>query len=175
MVAPANPETTALYEEVRTALTASFGAALLASEVAYDFPVFTVERSALFEVLKYLKEAEDIGFSFLTTLAGLHYPDQAGRELGLMYQLHDLPRNRRVRIKTFFPQADAFAPSITSLWPAANWMERQEYDFFGIVFQGHPDLRRILNMDDVQFFPLRKDFPLEDPTRDDKDDSMFGR
>lgn len=175
MAAPANPEITALYQEVREALHQRFGAALVGSEIAYDFPVFTVERSALFEVLRTLKEDVALGFPFLTTLAGLHYPDQAGRELGLMYQLHDLRRNRRVRIKTFFPVADPTAPSITGLWPAANWMERQEFDFFGIVFEGHPDLRRILNMEDIQFFPLRKEFPLEDPTRDDKDDSMFGR
>jgi NADH-quinone oxidoreductase subunit C len=174
-MAAAAPEIVALHDEVRDSLVARFGAAVLHTEIAYDFPVFTVDRLVIFDVLRSLKEAGDAGFPFLTTLAGLHYPEQTMRELGVMYQLHHLPRNRRIRIKTFFPAMDPVVPSITGLWAAANWMERQEFDFFGIVFQGHPNLKRILNMDDVQFFPMRKDFPLEDPTRDDKDDSMFGR
>jgi NADH-quinone oxidoreductase subunit C len=61
------------------------------------------------------------------------------------------------------------------LWPTANWMERETWDFFGIKFKGHPNLKRILNMEDFPAFPLRKDYPLEDPTRQDKDDSIFGR
>ena len=64
---------------------------------------------------------------------------------------------------------------MTSLFPSANWMERQEYDFFGIEFEGHPDLRRILNVDEMDYFPMRKEFRLEDATRDDKEDKYFGR
>ncbi|MFZ1333481.1 MAG: NADH-quinone oxidoreductase subunit C, partial [Flavobacteriales bacterium] len=63
----------------------------------------------------------------------------------------------------------------TDLWPTANWMEREAWDFFGIKFKGHPNLIRILNMEDFPAFPMRKDYPMEDPTRKDKDDSMFGR
>lgn len=64
---------------------------------------------------------------------------------------------------------------MTHLWPAANWMERETYDFFGVEFVGHPDLRRILNVDDMDYFPLRKQYPLEDGTRTDKEDEFFGR
>jgi NADH-quinone oxidoreductase subunit C len=80
-----------------------------------------------------------------------------------------------VRLKTFFPLVDPVVPSATPLWPAANWMERQEYDFFGIRFQGHPNLTRILNVDELDAFPMRKEFPLEDTTRHDKADALFGR
>jgi NADH-quinone oxidoreductase subunit C len=86
-----------------------------------------------------------------------------------------MPENKRIRLKTFFAVNDCEVPTVTTIWPTAGWMERQEYDFFGINFKGHPDLRRILNMDDITFFPMRKEFPLEDPTRDDKNDAMFGR
>ena len=66
-------------------------------------------------------------------------------------------------------------PSITSVFSAANWMERQEFDFFGIIFTGHPNLKRILNMDEMTYHPMRKEYPLEDGTREDKNDKMFGR
>jgi NADH-quinone oxidoreductase subunit C len=86
-----------------------------------------------------------------------------------------MPKNLRIRIKIFVPENHLEVPTATVLWPTANWMERQEYDFFGIIFKGHPNLKRILNMDDITFFPMRKEFPLEDQTRDDKNDAMFGR
>jgi NADH-quinone oxidoreductase subunit C len=66
-------------------------------------------------------------------------------------------------------------PTAVTIWPAANWMERETYDFYGILFEGHPNLVRILNVEDMTVFPMRKDFPLEDQTREDKNDSMFGR
>jgi NADH-quinone oxidoreductase subunit C len=71
--------------------------------------------------------------------------------------------------------ADPVFRSAVDLWPAANWMERETWDFFGIRFEGHPNLKRILNMEDFPAFPLRKDYPLEDPTRQDKNDDFFGR
>ena len=92
-----------------------------------------------------------------------------------MYQLHNLPKNWRIRIKTFFPVTNPEVPSLTPLFPSANWQERQEYDFFGIIFKGHPNLKRILNMDEMNYFPMRKEYALEDAGRDDKNDTMFGR
>jgi NADH-quinone oxidoreductase subunit C len=167
-------QTQALHDQVRDALVAALGSdAILQSELQYDFPVFVVKRENIIAALRLLKDNH--GYNFLTTLCGLHYPHNKGQELGVMYQLHNMPENKRVRFKIFFPENDAEAPTATVLWPTANWMERQEFDFFGIKFKGHPNLKRILNMDDITFFPLRKEFPLEDQTRDDKDDSMFGR
>ncbi len=162
-----------LLNSVEEKLKAKFGDAIISSEQHYDFPVFVIKREAIYDVLQYLKEDE--GYTFLTTMCGLHYPSNAGQELGVMYQLHNMPKNNRIRLKTFFSINDAQVPTVTTLFPTANWMERQEYDFFGIIFKGHPNLKRILNVDDMVAFPMRKEFPLEDGTREDKDDKMFGR
>ena len=160
---------TSVDEKLRT----KFGDAIIASEQHYDFPVFIIRKDAMYNVLEFLKT--DLEYTFLTTLCGLHYPANAGQELGVMYQLHNLPKNQRIRLKTFFSVNDPKIQSVVNLFPTANWMERQEYDFFGILFQGHPNLKRILNVDDMTAFPMRKEFPLEDQTREDKDDKMFGR
>ena len=162
-----------LLTTVGDKLKAKFGEAIISAEQQYDFPVFIIRRDAVYDVLKFLKEDE--GFAFLTTMCGLHYPDNKGHELGVMYQLHNLPQNLRIRLKTFFPVSDPNLPTVTTLFPTANWMERQEYDFFGIIFKGHPNLKRILNMDEMTYHPMRKEYPLEDGTREDKDDRMFGR
>lgn len=165
-----------LHDTVLARLKEKFGESILSSEIQYDFPVITVDRAHVYEALQFLKEDEALSFHFLTTMCGLHYPEHKHHQFGVMYQLHNMPKNARIRIKTFFPASDHMeVPTVTTLWPTANWMERQEYDFFGIHFKGHPNLKRILNMEDISFFPMRKEFPLEDQTRDDKDDSMFGR
>lgn len=132
-------------------------------------------RDNIIELLKFLRDDEDLQFNFLTTLCGVHYPEQTDRELNVVYHLHNWRQNVRMRVKIAFPITDPFVPTATVLWPSANWMERQEYDFFGIHFSGHPDLRRILNVDDMEVFPMRKEYRLEDGTRTDKDDRFFGR
>lgn len=164
-----------LHDAVLARLQEKFGEGIVSSSIEYDFPVFIVKRENISDILKFLKEDAAMNYHFLTTMCGLHYPDEKGKEFGVMYQLHNMPENKRIRIKTFFPANDLEIPTATGLWATAGWMERQEYDFFGIVFKGHPNLKRILNMEDITFFPMRKEFPLEDPTRDDKNDSMFGR
>ena len=164
-----------LLQYIEEKLKSKFGDAIVSAEQHYDFPVFVIKREKLFEVVKFLKEDSETGFEFLTTLCGLHFPDNKGQELGVMYQLHNMPKNWRIRLKTFFPIADPEVPTLTPLFSSANWQERQEYDFFGIVFKGHPDLRRILNMNEMNYHPMRKEYPLEDGTRTDKNDSMFGR
>jgi NADH-quinone oxidoreductase subunit C len=164
-----------LLTNVGDKLKAKFGDALVSAEQHYDFPVFVIKKEAIFDVLKFLKEDQEMGYTFLTTMCGLHYPENKGAELGVMYQLHNLPENKRIRLKTFFPVADPQIPSVTPLFATANWMERQEYDFYGIIFKGHPNLKRILNMDEMTYHPMRKEYPLEDGTREDKDDKMFGR
>jgi NADH-quinone oxidoreductase subunit C len=92
-----------------------------------------------------------------------------------VYHLHNLEENYRLRVKAWLNISNPEIASATSIWKGANWMERETYDFFGVVFTGHPDLRRILNVDHMEVFPLRKEFPLEDSTREDKDDRFFGR
>ena len=92
-----------------------------------------------------------------------------------MYQLHSLVNNWRIRLKIYLPEENPETPTLTTVFSAANWMERETYDFFGVNFVGHPNLKRILNVDEMDYFPMRKEFPMEESTRIDKDDEMFGR
>ncbi|QEC51690.1 NADH dehydrogenase subunit C [Anseongella ginsenosidimutans] len=135
---------------------------------------FATGREKLPEIIRFLKEDASLAFRFLTDLTGVHYPDRE-LPLGVVYHLQSMALNRRLRIKAFLPLNDPRIETLTNLFPGANWMERETYDFFGIIFEGHPDLRRILNMDDMVAFPMRKEFPLEDPNRRDKNDDFFGR
>ncbi len=164
-----------LLNVVGDKLKAQFGAGIISSELLYDYPVFTVKSELICDVVKFLYNDEDLAFQYLTTLAGLHYPSNKGLELGVMYQLHNLPKNLRIRIKIFFSINNPVVPTITPVFSAANWMEREAFDFYGIIFSGHPNLKRILNMEDMTYHPMRKEYPLEDGTREDKDDKMFGR
>jgi NADH-quinone oxidoreductase subunit C len=164
-----------LLSTVGDKLKTHFEAGLISAEMVADYPVFIVNRDIIEEVVKFLYHDEELAFQYLTTLAGLHYPDNKGHELGVMYQLHNLQKNFRIRLKIFFSINDPVVPTITTVFSGANWMERQEFDFYGIIFKGHPNLKRILNVDDMNYHPMRKEYPLEDGTREDKDDRMFGR
>ncbi len=126
-------------------------------------------------ILSLLDELRALGYDFLADLTAVHYPHEAGRELAVVYHLVDMRTRDRIRIKTFTSEEKPEVPSATGIYAAANWMERETYDFYGIQFQGHPDLRRILNVDEMDYHPMRKQYPLEDQTREDKDDEMFGR
>ncbi|HNF49334.1 MAG TPA: NADH-quinone oxidoreductase subunit C [Chitinophagales bacterium] len=161
---------------IESTLNEQFPGALLQIEEQYDFPVFIIANDQVKNVLKFLKENKDTDFHFLTTLCCIHYNlNTADKEFAMMYQLHNMPKGWRIRIKTFLPKDELTVPTVTDLWPAANWLERQEFDFFGIFFDGHPNLKRILNMDEMNYHPMRKEYALEDFGRTDKDDKMFGR
>jgi NADH-quinone oxidoreductase subunit C len=147
---------------------------VLESATTCDLLCISVEASIVHELIGFLKDDSEMNFSFLTTLCGIHYPDQA-LPLGVVYHLHNLERNTRLRIKTFLPAANPEIASICDIFPAANWMERETFDFFGITFSNHPNLIRILNVEYLDYFPLRKEYPLEDPTREDKENKFFGR
>ncbi|TAH27267.1 MAG: NADH-quinone oxidoreductase subunit C [Cytophagales bacterium] len=161
-------------EFITSQLTSSFGHYIINSEETYGMITITVDRSKILEIMNYLYLDPKLSFTFLTDLTGVHFPEPKD-ELGVVYHLHNLPANIRLRIKTFFPKSDSVIDSLTSLFSSANFMERETYDFFGIIFKGHPNLKRILNVDDLDYFPLRKEYALEDSTRTDKDDTMFGR
>ena len=152
----------------------TFGNDILKVDTGSDILTFTVASPMIHEVIRFLKEDENMNFDFLTDLCGIHYPDR-GLPLGVVYHLHNLKENRRIRIKTFVTMNDPNISSVTDLFSAANWMERETYDFYGIIFEGHPNLIRILNVEYMDYFPMRKEYPLEDPTREDKDDRFFGR
>jgi NADH-quinone oxidoreductase subunit C len=158
---------------VVTKLIHNFGEAIEHHEIMADMLCIGVKKNVIYDVLLFMRDDNELQYNFLTTLCGMHYPDSA--QLGVVYHLHSFGNNHRIRIKTTTVISDPVIPTITSIWPAANWMERETYDFYGIIFDGHPNLVRILNVDDMTVFPMRKEFPLEDQTREDKDDSMFGR
>jgi NADH-quinone oxidoreductase subunit C len=147
---------------------------VISSSEPYGFLTVEVKKEELKKVIHHLKESS-LNFMFLTDICGIHYPDHKEKELGVIYHLHNLQENFRIRIKSFFPKDNAEVDSITDLYSGANWMERETYDFYGITFKGHPDLRVILNMEELGYHPLLKEYALEDGTRTDKDDSMFGR
>ena len=170
-----NMETSSLNELISAALKSRYADKFIGEEQQYDFAVYTLDKSILIDALSFLKTDPEIACSFLTTLCGVHMPEQKGAEFGMMYQLQNMQKNVRIRIKVWMSKDDLHVPTATDIWPSANWMERQEYDFFGFKFDGHPDLRRILNMDEMNYFPMRKEYPLEDGSRDDKNDKMFGR
>lgn len=151
-----------------------FGQDIFKVDTASDILTVTVASPVIHEVIRFLKEDEFLHFGFLTTLCGIHYPDR-GLPLGVVYHLHNLTDNNRIRIKTFITTTIPHLASVTDLFSAANWMERETYDFYGIIFEGHPNLKRILNVDYMDYFPMRKEYPLEDQTRKDKDDRYFGR
>lgn len=156
-------------------LVAKFGAGIISHDEPYGLLTIVADKNINVEILKYLFDDEQLQFQFMTDLCGIHYPDQAGLELGVIYHLHSLVNNIRVRFKFFLPVSNPKIASATAVYATANWQERETYDFFGIIFDGHPDLRRILNVDEMVAFPLRKEFPLEDPNRIDKKDYYFGR
>lgn len=162
-------------EYIQQRLTEKFGDAVSHVEEPYGLLSFEVPKDLNLKVMQFLYDDETLKFRFLTDLCGVHYPDQKGRELAVVYHLHNLEDNVRLRMKVFTDvnQPDVF--TATSLFQSANWQERETYDFYGINFVGHPNLKRILNVDEMDYFPMRKEFPLEDQTRIDKDDEMFGR
>ncbi len=146
------------------------------TSVTEPFGLLTIEtsRESIIDLLTFLKTDPTLQFIYLTDLTAIHYPEQE-KPIGIIYHLHSLVNNVRIRIKVFVADGDVHMPTATVLWNGANWMERETYDFFGVVFDGHPDLRRILNIDDMTVFPMRKEYPLEDPNRVDKRDYFFGR
>jgi NADH-quinone oxidoreductase subunit C len=162
-------------ETILLAISEAVPGAVTHHDETYGMLSVTMSRENMWNVLKALRDHATLQFNFLTTLAATHYPDRIGSEIEMMYQLHSWTNNVRVRLKCSLPITDPSIATATNLWPTANWMERQEYDFFGVLFTGHPDLRRILNVDDLDVFPMRKEYALEDGTRTDKDDRFFGR
>ncbi len=162
-------------EHIKLKLTEKFGEELYGFDEPYGMLTFVSNKEINLKVLNFLSEDPELKFRFMTDLCGIHYPDNKGAELGVIYHLHNLEDNIRIRYKVF---TDINKPDIytaTNLFSAANWMERETYDFYGVNFIGHPNLKRILNVDEMDYFPMRKQYPLEDQTRVDKDDEMFGR
>jgi NADH-quinone oxidoreductase subunit C len=119
-----------------------------------------VQRERIVEVCEFLKNDENTPFNYLSDLTCVHYPDRGDAPFEVVYNLFSIPANERVRLKVSTTE-DTSVDSVTGVWPAANWLEREVFDLFGIRFANHPDLRRLLLPPDWEGHPLRKDFPLE--------------
>lgn len=114
-------------------LKEKFNTKVLNVELLYDIVCATISLDAIKDVISYLN---DSGYTFLTSCNGMHFPD-AEEKFGMVYHLHNLPQNLRIRLKTFTKSEHPTFPSLMDIYPTANWMERQEYDFFGFHFTGH--------------------------------------
>ncbi|NOT36317.1 MAG: NADH-quinone oxidoreductase subunit C [Saprospiraceae bacterium] len=162
-------------EEIIQFLQSKTGSEVLFEVDRYNVIQAEIPVHQLYKTMNLLFKDLEFKISNLIDLCGIHYPENKGKELGVVYHLQSLQYKILLRLKVFVPIEKPDVPSITGIYAAANWMERETYDFYGINFLGHPDLRRILNMDEMVDFPMRKEFPLEDPFREDKADFHFGR
>lgn len=160
---------------IKQRLVEKFGEQVSGFEEPYGMLTFEAPKDINLKVLNFLYDDERLKFRFLTDLCAVHYPANKAKELAVVYHLHNIEDNVRIRFRI---HTDIIRPDVytaTGLFSAANWMERETYDFFGVNFVGHPKLKRILNVEEMDYFPMRKEYPLEDQSRIDKDDEMFGR
>lgn len=162
-----------LFDKISNVINEKFPGDILQAEHHYDFPVFTLKKDNIIAIIKLLKEHHTTQMQYLTTLCGIHYSD--ANQIAVMYQLHNMMTNERIRLKILLPAENPEVPTLTGVFASANWMERETFDFFGVIFKGHPNLKRILNVEEMIIYPLRKEYPLEDQVRSDKNDTMFGR
>lgn len=124
----------------------------------------TVRKEAILDILSFLKKS--LQYNLLTDVTAVDYLGKKADRYLMVYQLFSLPNKDRLRIKTPVSEADCRIPTVSQIWATANWLEREVYDLFGITFDNHPDLRRILMTDDWEGHPLRKDYPLQGPDRE---------
>ena len=137
-----------------------FGASVERVTVFRDQLTLEVERHRLPVVARALRDDPALRFELCLGVSGVHYPDDAGRELHAMYPLMSITHNRRIQLEVAAPDADPHIPSLFTVYPTSDWHERETYDFFGILFDGHPSLTRIEMPDDWVGHPQRKDYPL---------------
>ncbi|MEN9855495.1 MAG: hypothetical protein RLZZ157_621 [Pseudomonadota bacterium] len=142
--------------DLQTRVTTALGPLILSAEAGVDDLTLVVERAGVLLVLQHLRDIE--AFSSFVDVCGVDYPERPQR-FEVVYHLLSMSENTRVRVKTTTDETTT-VPSAASLWPAADWFEREAFDMYGILFSNHPDLRRILTDYGFDGYPLRKDFPL---------------
>ncbi len=162
--------------QIQNALTEAFGDSVFHFTQEDEILSFHADAEKITALILFLKNNETLRFHFLTDLCGVHFPDNdVENQFSVVYHLHNWYENKRIKIKTFLNGTYPQTKTISNIFLSANWMERETFDFYGIDFVGHPQLKRILNMDEMVSFPMRKEFPMEDSGRTDKDDRFFGR
>ncbi|MCA0295593.1 MAG: NADH-quinone oxidoreductase subunit C [Actinobacteria bacterium] len=158
--APSEPPYGSWYDDAYSRLLSLVEGLRIAVILDRGELTFRVPREQLTEVMRSLRDDALLRFEFCASVSGVHYPDDAGAELHSVYHLQSMTHNRRLRVETSCPDADPHIPSVVATYPAADWHERETWDMFGIVFDGHPHLTRILMPDDWAGHPQRKDYPL---------------
>ena len=151
------------FDDVTDALERSypdFGGAIERVVVDRGELTFYVRRHRLVEVMQTLRDDPLLRFEMCLGVSGVHFPGDEGRELHAVYPLLSMTHNRRIRVAVTCPDADPHIPSVVSVYPTNDWHERETWDFFGIIFDGHPALTRIEMPDDWPGHPQRKDYPL---------------
>lgn len=147
-------------EDLAALINTRFPEAILGTNIFRNELTLTVKKDSVAEVARFLKEQEELDFDFLSDLCGVDRVE-TDDVFEVVYHLYSLSKNHRVRLKAPVPADTPCLPTVTGVWKTANWHERETYDMFGITFDGHPDLRKILTPDDFEGYPLRKDYPLD--------------
>jgi NADH-quinone oxidoreductase subunit C len=142
-------------------LRADFGHLIEEIREAAGEVTVIARREGLVELLTFLRDDPRFRFNYLSDLSGVDLGEFASPRFAVAYHLYSLDHNHRLRIKVLLDEDDAVVPTAVGVWSAANWQEREVYDMFGVHFDGHPDLRRILMPADYEGHPLRKDFPIK--------------
>jgi NADH-quinone oxidoreductase subunit C len=154
--APAGPKPVPLDNDLTKRYKARFGDAIADATLDRNQAILVVAGAKLDEIARYSRDDE--GFDFLTDLTAVDWPRREKR-FDLVLNLYSFAKNERIRLKVQVG-ADDLVASVVDVWPTANWLEREVYDMFGIVFEGHPDLRRLLLPEEWQGYPLRKDYDI---------------
>lgn len=136
-----------------------FGEAITEAVATLGQQIIRVKKDSYAELCRFLLDDEEADFKMCTDLTAIHWPDRKGEEFDVVLLLYSLTKNRRLRLKVAIADGED-CPSVSALWSGANWMEREVYDMFGVKFDGHPDLRRILLPADWPGHPLRKEYPI---------------
>jgi NADH-quinone oxidoreductase subunit C len=167
LAAPAPKPYGGWFDEAADTLAKALDAAGTDPDVAVEYVVvdrdelsFVVRREHIVAVARALRDQPDLRFEMFSGVSGVHFPDEAGRELRAVYHLLSITHNRRVRLEVTAPDSDPHIPSVVEVYPSADWHERETWDFFGLIFDGHPALTRIEMPDDWPGHPQRKDYPL---------------
>jgi NADH-quinone oxidoreductase subunit C len=148
-----------MNEKVLEKLKAKHGDVVLEANEFRGELTIVVPKERIVEVCRFMKDDEELAFDLLADLCGIDMYTPENR-FGVIYNLYSLKTKHRIRLKTFTGEDHPNVPTVTGVWGTANWHERETYDMFGIIFDGHPDLRRIYMPDEFEYHPLRKDFPL---------------
>lgn len=147
-------------EAITTLIKKYFPEVIVSSGVFRNELTLLVKKESVVEVARFLKENKELDFDFLSDLCGVDRVEHDG-VFEVVYHLYSIHKNHRLRLKTRLSSDNPCVSTVTTVWKTADWHERETFDMFGIQFDGHPDLRKILTPDDFEGHPLRKDYPLD--------------